>query len=96
MPQTTIDLAESLISIGFAKLSDNKSLAKGGLSRDEQIQRYKQRLTRIQAKAKRERNGIWSSIPRPIWPLNVLQKQAAQLVYKKVLPEKHRLPELVR
>jgi len=92
----SIDLAESLISIGFAKLTDEHLFAKSTLARDEQIKRYKQKLIKIQAKAKRERNGLWSSSPAPIWPLNLLEKQVEQLVYKKVLPEKYRLPELVR
>lgn len=92
--QPSIDLAESLISLGFAKVADGTPI--GSLDRDAQLKNYRKNLVKIQAKAIQSRNGIWSTIPPPIWPINVLEKLIKRAIYKKVLPVKHRLPELVR
>lgn len=97
--QSSIDLAESLISLGFARTSDSKSIVvlPEILTKDEQLKKYQQKLDKIQTKAKQNRLGLWLSIVPPSpWPLNVIKAQASKFIFNKVLPTKLRLPELVR
>lgn len=68
-----------------------------GLTKDEQIKRYYKHLEKTQSKAKVQRLGLWQTIvPPPPWPIRVVKKQITNFVYNRVLPAKHRLPELVR
>lgn len=95
----TLDLAESLLSLGFAKLSDQKSPSDlpSVLSADEQLKKYFATLNKTQVKAKNGRQGIWSVlIPPPPWPLSVIKSKTSKAIHNHVLPTKMRLPELVR
>lgn len=97
--QPKIDLAESLISLGFARIKDSKKSNEivAVLTRDEQLKKYYDKLDKIQADAKRNRRGLWASIVPPTpWPLSVIKSQISKFVYNKILPAKSRLPELVR
>lgn len=79
----TIDLAESLLSLGFARHA-NFSIKD---SKDQQLKSYLIKLKKAQQKASKQ------SLP---WPIDLILSQITRLVYKKVLPSKYRLPELVR
>lgn len=81
--QTNIDLAEALISLGFAR--HDKSAAAD--TKDAQLAKYLKGLERTQAKATRK--------PFP-WPIGKLESLLTQLIYDKVLPRKYSLPKLVR
>lgn len=97
--QASIDLAESLISLGFARKNDSKKAIGivSALTRDEQLRRYYDKLDKIQANAKRNRRGLWASVVPPSpWPLSVINAQLSKFIYNKILPAKLRLPELVR
>lgn len=64
--------------------------------RDE-LRKYYDKLDKIQSKAKRNRLGLWSNIVKPYpWPINSIEKNLSNLFRQKILPEKWRLPELVR
>lgn len=97
--QPSIDLGESLISLGFARIV-NPNVPKhitDALTKDEQLKRYYKHLEKIQTKAKLQRNGLWSSIiPPPPWPIRFVKQQISNVLYNKILPTKQRLPELVR
>lgn len=81
--QPAIDLAESLISIGFAKPSQQLGVA----STDAQLKSYLNKLRAAQAKAAKR------GLP---WPISVLTTRLSHMINHKVLPSKYRLPELVR
>lgn len=81
--QPNIDLAEALLSLGFAH-HDKSSAA---LTKDEQWKKYLKDLERVQAKASKK--------PLP-WPLSKIQAYIIQLIYNKILPRKYSLPKLVR
>lgn len=84
-----IDLAESLISLGFAKTvkQSKDSGAVAAASTDAQLKNYLKKLQSAQSKASGR------GLP---WPLSILMAQIWRLIYVKVLPSKYRLPELVR
>lgn len=81
--QPAIDLAESLISIGFAKPSQQLGVS----STDAQLKSYLNKLRAAQAKAAKR------GLP---WPISVLTTRLSHMINHKVLPSKYRLPELVR
>lgn len=93
--QPNIDLAESLISLGFAKTIQQPKAVKAGTgakvaaasSTDVQLKSYVKKLQTAQSKA---------SARGPPWPLSILMAQIWRLIYVKLLPSKYRLPELVR
>lgn len=90
--QPNIDLAESLISLGFAKtvqqLNGTEAVeVKTAASTDAQLRSYLKKLQTAQSKASAR------NLP---WPLSLLMAQIWRLIYVKVLPSKYRLPELVR
>lgn len=78
-----IDLAESLIKLGFARASDISQ----PITTDASLKNYIKKLKKAQIKA--------SKRPLP-WPINSIQYRLSRLIYDKVLPPKYRLPELVR
>lgn len=91
-------MAESLISLGFAKTIQQPKEIKGKAgagakskavlsSTDAQLKSYLKKLQTAQSKA--------SARDLP-WPLSVLTAQIWRLIYVKLLPSKYRLPELVR
>ncbi|XP_055315042.1 uncharacterized protein LOC129575432 [Sitodiplosis mosellana] len=79
----SIDLAESLISLGFAKTNSQLGIS----SADAQLKSYLKKLQAAQAKACNR------GLP---WPINLLTSNISRLIYKKLFPPKYRLPELVR
>lgn len=81
--QITIDLAESLISLGFAKTTQHMNVT----STDVQLKSYLKKLQAAQSRASKH------NLP---WPISVLIATISQFIYKKLLPSKYRLPELVR
>lgn len=87
--QPNIDLAESLISLGFAKTVQQTKEVKtaAGTSTDAQLESYLKKLQLAQSKA--------SARDLP-WPLSILMARIWRLIYVKLLPSKYRLPELVR
>lgn len=91
-------MAESLISLGFAKTIHQPKAAKAeaktttavaaaSSSTDAQLKSYLKKLQTAQSKA--------SARDLP-WPLSILMAQIWRLIYVKLLPSKYRLPELVR
>lgn len=97
--QPNLDLGESLISLGFARIV-NPNVPKhitDALTKDEQLKRYRINLEKVEIKAKTHRMGLWSTkIPPPPWPVRFVKKQISNVLYNHILPAKHRLPELVR
>lgn len=81
--QSSIDLAEALISLGFAR--HDKSAAAD--TKDAQLTKYLKGLERAQAKAARK--------PFP-WPISRIESLITQLIYDKILPRRYSLPKLVR
>ncbi|XP_031617709.1 uncharacterized protein LOC116337366 [Contarinia nasturtii] len=82
-PKLSIDVAESLIKLGFAKTSPQQSV----MSTDVQLKKYLKKLQIAQSKATQR------GLP---WPLSAIISRISQLIYNKVFPAKYRLPELVR
>lgn len=82
--QPSIDLAEALISLGFAK--HDKTIAPK-TTKDAQWTKYLKELERVQAKATKK--------PLP-WPLHTFQAYIIRLIYDKILPRRYSLPKLVR
>lgn len=97
--QPSIDLAEALISLGFARITDAKETVAILTSADDKVQlkKYYDQLDKIQAKAKRNRRGLWAStVPPAAWPLSVIKSYVSKFFRDKLLPARARLPELVR
>lgn len=82
--QPSIDLAEALISLGFAR---HDGTVAANIKKDSQWTKYLKGLERAQAKATRK--------PLP-WPLSTFEAYIVRLIYDKVLPRRYSLPKLVR
>ncbi|XP_058813239.1 uncharacterized protein LOC131677431 [Topomyia yanbarensis] len=93
-----IDVGQTLLNLGFAKLtvpvSKEKITTKDPFER--KIQTYFKTLARSENNAKYRRVGLWQqTLPPKLWPVKILQNAWDSLTLR-VVPVSRRLPELVR
>lgn len=88
-----LDLADALLSLGFAKVAIPLSPV---LAQDKIFVQYHKCLASAEKKARRDRVGVWlSTIPPPIWPLRMFNKVVHNTMIS-IMPPGRRLPQLVR
>lgn len=88
-----LDLADALISLGFATATQPSVQL---IAEDQQLERYFKQLSSVEKKARKQRVGLWlTTLPPPSLPVRIFNKIFANAVYS-ITPQGKKLPQLLR